>query len=145
LQRFVDRYASVWPSRTIRADTVQVNGARAFVDPDALTRALTNLVDNAARYSAPPGSITLSGDADGRNVAVRVEDEGPGLDPEDANRIFERFYRGAKSRSRRSGGTGLGLAIVDALVRQSGGDIRVETGPDRGTAVTMTFPRPESS
>lgn len=141
LARFVERYGQVWADRSIRVDSDSMDGASAFVDPDALTRVLTNLVDNAARYSAPGRPITLAGEATGKSVTIRVEDEGPGLDPEEAERIFQRFYRGARSRFRRGGGTGLGLAIVDALVRQSGGQIHMQTGPDRGTTVTMTFPR----
>ena len=64
----------------------------------------------------------------------------PGLAQQDADRIFERFYRANKSRSRRSGGTGLGLAIVEALVAQSGGELHLDTGPERGTTVAFTLP-----
>jgi two-component system OmpR family sensor kinase len=70
-----------------------------------------------------------------------VSDRGPGLSAEDAARVFERFYRGARSRSRQSGGTGLGLAIVQALAEESGGNVAIDTAPDRGTTVTITLPR----
>jgi len=101
---------------------------------------LTNLVENAARYSAPAGPITLQGSSFPEGVRLAVSDVGPGLAPEDADRIFERFYRANKSRSRRSGGTGLGLAIVAALVAQSGGEVQLDTGPERGTTVAFTLP-----
>jgi two-component system OmpR family sensor kinase len=141
LSAFVDRYRSVWPSRTIHLDAGSLNGATARVDPEALRRMLTNLVDNAARYSRSDGAITITGEPAPHTVSIAVADEGPGLRYEDARQVFDRFYRANKSRSRDSGGTGLGLAIVHGLVEQSGGKIDMETGPDRGTTVTVTLPR----
>lgn len=140
LDDFVDRYGGAWPERTFEVRDADLNGATAYVDPEALRRVLTNLVENAARYSAPAGQITLEGSMSGTSVTLAVIDRGPGLAPQDAERVFERFYRVSKSRSRRSGGTGLGLAIVAALVEQSGGDVHLETGPQRGTTVAFTLP-----
>jgi two-component system OmpR family sensor kinase len=141
LEGFVERYGGVWPSRTIRVDTAAIDGSTVFADPEALRRILTNLVDNAARYSQVGKPITLACRTDTACVTIQVRDEGPGLDPAEAARIFERFYRGNKSRSRQSGGSGLGLAIVDALVKESGGHIQVDTAPQRGTTVAVTLPR----
>lgn len=141
LEAFVARYASVWPERTIDVESGALDDARASVDPDALTRVLTNLVDNAARYSTAGRPILIAGASDGETVSIEVRDGGPGLPPHDATRMFERFYRGTQSRSRQSGGSGLGLAIVRALVEQSEGEIHVDTGPDRGTTVAITLPR----
>jgi two-component system OmpR family sensor kinase len=141
LAEFVERYASAWPARVIVVEADQLHGTQAHVDPEALRRMLTNLVDNAARYSAPGGPIVIAGISAPESVSIVVRDEGPGLSPEDAARVFERFYRGNKSRSRLSGGTGLGLAIVHALVEQSQGEIRIDTGPDRGTTVAIELPR----
>ena len=140
LHEFVDRYAGAWPDRTFDVNPTALNGVSAYADPDALRRVLTNLVENAARYSAPSGSITLEGSVSAQFVTLAVTDVGPGLAPRDAERVFERFYRVSKSRSRRSGGTGLGLAIVAALVEQSGGEVKLDTGPDRGTTVSFTLP-----
>lgn len=140
LQSFLDRYGDVWPTRTLRLDTARVNGASAYVDPEALRRMLTNLVENAARYSHPDGAITLEAASEADRVAIGVSDEGPGLSPEDAQHVFDRFYRANKSRSRDSGGTGLGLSIVCGLVERSAGDIAIDTGPNRGTTVTITLP-----
>jgi len=95
------------------------------------------------RYSRAGGPIVLEGAAVGSRVAIQVRDAGPGLSEKDAQRVFERFYRGNKGRSRASGGAGLGLAIVHALVEQSQGEIRIETGPDRSTTVAVTLPRLE--
>jgi two-component system OmpR family sensor kinase len=143
LTRFIDRYAPAWPDRALEIDPA-VDGTTAYVDPDALTRILTNLVDNAARYSAPGHPIELGASAVPAGVEIRVSDEGPGLKKEDAERVFERFYRASKSRARQSGGTGLGLSIVHALVQESGGEVRIETGPDRGTTVAVSLPRQQT-
>jgi len=141
LEDFVARYGMAWPDRTIDVDLDAVDGATALVDRDALVRILTNLVDNATRYSRAEAPVTLSvAERDGM-VDVAVQDEGPGLSAEDAGHMFDRFYRGSRSRSRRSGGSGLGLAIVQALVQQSRGKISVETAPDTGTRVTVTLPQ----
>jgi two-component system, OmpR family, sensor kinase len=140
LDDFVERYGGAWPERMIEARYAQLDGTTAFVDPEALRRMLTNLVENAARYSAPAGRITLEGSSTSSSVNLAVSDEGPGMAQQDAEHIFERFYRANKSRSRRSGGTGLGLAIVEALVEQSGGELHLDTGPDRGTTVAFTLP-----
>ena len=140
LDDFVDRYGGAWPERRFEARYSQLDGTTAYVDPEALRRVLTNLVENAARYSAPAGKIILEGSATSSYVNLAVSDEGPGMATQDAEHIFERFYRANKSRSRRSGGTGLGLAIVEALVEQSGGELHLDTGPERGTTVTFTLP-----
>jgi signal transduction histidine kinase len=155
LTQFAERYGSAWPNRHIDLDISPIDGAAAYVDPDALRRIVTNLVDNAARYSTAGTPIIIGAGspparrfqaASGRAerdgvVTVAVSDRGPGLSAEDAARVFERFYRGARSRSRQSGGTGLGLAIVQALAEESGGNVAIDTAPDRGTTVTITLPR----
>jgi two-component system OmpR family sensor kinase len=142
LQEFVQRHAAVWPQRSIRLEAQALNGATAYVDPEALRRVLTNLVDNAARYSRSEGDIRVAGSVpDPTSVSLAVIDEGPGLPASELDRIFDRFYRSDEGRSRDSGGTGLGLAIVRGLVEQSGGNINIDTAPDRGTTVTVTLPR----
>jgi two-component system OmpR family sensor kinase len=141
LREFVDRYGTVWKGRTVALNDASIDGTVAYVDPEALRRVLTNLVDNAAKYSTPAGRIEIAARAQATTVTIAVSDEGPGLAPKDAERIFERFYRVSKSRSRQRGGTGLGLSIVHALVQQSGGFTAVETGADRGTTVSVTLPR----
>jgi signal transduction histidine kinase len=140
LQAFVDRYGVVWPGRRIRIADEDIDGTAARVDPDALLRILTNLVDNAARYSRPEGEITVGAHPRGESVAIEVRDEGPGLRPDEVRQIFDRFYRANKSRSRNSGGTGLGLAIVRELAEQSGGRVAIDTGPERGTSIVLTLP-----
>jgi two-component system OmpR family sensor kinase len=150
LEQLTERYASAWPNREINLDLDGLDGAQAHVDPDALRRIVTNLIDNAARYSTPGKPITLGGEAGRKAITVFIGDEGPGLSADDAARVFERFYRGSRSRSRQTagqpvsgGGTGLGLAIVQALVEQSGGQVRIDTEPGRGTTVSVDLPQPE--
>ena len=140
LAETVRRYARAWPAREIAVRAADVEGAQVHVDPEALRRVLTNLIDNAARYSTPEGPIRLHAEQHGSGVAIAVEDDGPGLEPADAARVFERFYRGGESRSRASGGSGLGLAIVHGLVAQSGGEVHIDTAPQRGTTVQITLP-----
>jgi two-component system OmpR family sensor kinase len=140
VREFVDRYAQVWAGREIETGVGSLDGAAAFADPEALRRILTNLVENAARYSRPGGRIWIDGAVHDNTVQIAVRDEGPGLAPEDAEHVFERFYTANKSRSRSSGGTGLGLSIVRGLVEGSGGSISIDTALDRGTTVTFTLP-----
>lgn len=141
LEEFLDRYGKLWQSRPIQMDATEMDGAAAWVDRDALRRILTNVVDNAARYSRPGGPITIAGRAEQDRVSLSVADSGPGLTHEQAQHVFERFYRAAPARSRHSGGSGLGLAIVQGLTQQSGGTIELDTAPERGTTVTITLRR----
>jgi two-component system, OmpR family, sensor kinase len=106
-----------------------------------LRRVITNLVENSARYSTAGEPITIEGEACEDIVSIRVKDAGPGFVEDDARHMFERFYRGNKSRTRANGGSGLGLSIVHALVQQSHGEIKIDTGPDRGTTVAIMLPR----
>jgi signal transduction histidine kinase len=141
LTEFTERYGAAWPNRRIDLDVDGIDGAAAYVDPDALRRIVTNLVDNAARYSTAGSPIVIGGGENADTITVAVRDQGPGLSVDDASHVFERFYRGARSRSRQTGGSGLGLAIVQALAEGSGGGVTIDTGPDRGTTVAVSLPR----
>jgi signal transduction histidine kinase len=104
------------------------------VDPTAFRQILTNLVENAVRYTRE-GSVTLRTRAADDGVWVEVSDTGIGISPEHLPRIFERFYRVDAGRSRDEGGTGLGLAIVRHLVDAHGGRIEATSAVGRGTTV----------
>ena len=110
-------------------------------DPDALDRILTNLLSNAVKYARPGGRVRVSAraTADGRRVALAVEDDGRGIAPEALPRVFEPYYR-APDAAGAARGTGIGLAIVKALVEAHGGTIDVASEPARGTRVTLTLP-----
>jgi two-component system phosphate regulon sensor histidine kinase PhoR len=113
----------------------------AWTDAQACEQILSNLLDNAIKYSEPGGSITIRIGGDDRNVRVDVADTGVGIPERDLTRIFERFYRVDKARSRSQGGTGLGLAIVKHLVQSLDGEIEVESALGRGSTFSFTLPR----
>lgn len=110
------------------------------IDPQRIEQVLLNILDNACRYTPPGGTIRLSARTENSSVHVSVRDEGPGIAPEDLSHIFERFYRGDKSRTRASGGTGLGLAIAKALIEAHGGQIWAENAPQGGACFHFTLP-----
>ena len=110
-------------------------------DRSALRQALDNLLDNALKYTPEGGKVTLMARHVDGQIVVIVEDTGIGIEPEDRVRIFERFYRVDKARSRELGGTGLGLAIVKHTVLGHGGEISVESAPGRGSRFRMRLPR----
>ncbi len=106
-----------------------------------LEQALVNLMDNAVKFSRAGATVKVeSGMTTEGMVAIRVSDEGIGIPSEDLPRIFERFYRVDKARSREAGGTGLGLSIVKHIAEAFGGTVRVESELGKGSAFTLTFP-----
>jgi signal transduction histidine kinase len=111
-----------------------------FMDTQAIGRALNNLISNALRHTPPAGRVSVWVRRTGMRVEVTVSDTGEGIRAEDIPHIFERFYRGEKSRNRGTGGAGLGLAIARGIVRAHGGDIRVESKVGKGTQFTFHIP-----
>ena len=122
---------------------IKVDPAAAVIeaDPTKLQDALRNLIENAVNYSAEGGRIELEAQADGSRVVLSVSDYGPGLPPSDVGRVFERFYRVDKSRSRDPGGTGLGLSIVRHLIELHGGKITAGNRAEGGAVFTISLPR----
>jgi two-component system phosphate regulon sensor histidine kinase PhoR len=114
----------------------------AWADPQACEQILTNLLDNAIKYTEPGGSIQLRIVDEPRGVRIEVSDTGVGIPERDLARIFERFYRVDEARSRAQGGTGLGLAIVKHLVHGQGGEIRVESQLGLGSTFSFSLPKP---
>jgi two-component system, OmpR family, phosphate regulon sensor histidine kinase PhoR len=113
----------------------------AQADADRLRQVLSNLLDNAVKYGRAQGTVTMTGRTlpNGR-IELGVRDDGPGIAAEAKARIFERFYRADKARSREQGGTGLGLAIVKHVIQAHGGEVRVESEPGAGAEFFITFP-----
>jgi two-component system, OmpR family, phosphate regulon sensor histidine kinase PhoR len=99
-----------------------------------------NLVDNAVKYSDPGKTVTIESLKTSSEIVIKVVDQGCGIPKEHLNRVFERFYRVDKARSRKVGGTGLGLSIVRHIVNAHGGRITVESSPGRGSVFSIHLP-----
>jgi two-component system phosphate regulon sensor histidine kinase PhoR len=117
----------------------------AEINPPLLEQAVTNLLDNAIKYSPPQSHIVVAATAGDGEVAISVKDEGVGVEAEHLPRLFERFYRVDKARSRQLGGTGLGLAIVKHIVSAHRGRVEVQSTPGVGSTFTIHLPRPEKA
>jgi signal transduction histidine kinase len=115
------------------------------IAPEKISRVLQNLVENALRHTSTGGSISLQARPEAQSILVTVRDTGDGIPPADLPRIFERFYRGERSRARDAAqsntGAGLGLAIAKGLVEGHGGKIWAESQPGQGTTISFTLPR----
>lgn len=112
-------------------------------DPDMIRQVLLNLIDNAVNYTQAGGTIRVSAGVDQGEMKVDVQDNGIGIPPENLSRLFERFYRVDKARSRELGGTGLGLAIVKHIVEAHKGKIQVESKVGRGSTFSFQLPLAE--
>jgi signal transduction histidine kinase len=124
----------------LRAE-VDGGGARVLAAPDKVERVLYNLVTNALRHTPSDGSVAVVVEPLAGEVRVSVEDTGEGLSAEAVGRMFDRFWRGDRARSRERGGAGLGLAIARGLVEAHGGRIWAESRPGGGARVSFTLPR----
>jgi len=135
--------ASVQPmlrARRISAALEVPPGLAVRADPDRLRQVLFNLLDNAIKYNKDGGTVTLSAAPTGAMATVVVADTGIGIPDSDVPRIFERFYRVDKARSRELGGTGLGLSIVKHIVEAHGGRVAVDSYLGRGSTFSFTIP-----
>ncbi len=113
----------------------------ATADLNRVDQVLANLVDNAIKYGRAQGRVIVGGKkVDGDKVEIFVQDDGPGIPPESLDRVFERFYRVDKARSRDQGGTGLGLSIVKHIVQAHGGEAWVKSEPGQGATFFFTLP-----
>jgi signal transduction histidine kinase len=131
-----------------KQQTIQVDGNRSITliaDRTILRQALINLVHNAVKYSPADGEIRIHIRETDQDAIVEVQDSGPGIPPEDRARIFERFYRVDKSRTRAAGGAGLGLSIAQWAVSTHGGTIEVECEPHPGSIFRICLPKNASS
>ncbi len=113
-----------------------------LMDTQRIGRALTNLIGNALRHTPAGGRVRVRAATGDDSVRVEISDTGEGIRAEDLPHIFDRFYRGEKSRSRDTGGAGLGLAIAKGIVEAHGGRIGVESEAGQGTTFHLTLPRP---
>jgi signal transduction histidine kinase len=114
----------------------------AEIDSERMAQVLSNLLDNALRHTPAGGQISVAVETDADGIAVAVTDTGPGVPAEQLPHLFQRFWRGDPSRSRRTGGSGLGLAIAQRIVEEHGGQIEAENAPGTGLRVRFTLPTP---
>jgi two-component system heavy metal sensor histidine kinase CusS len=136
IEKLVGYYETVTEERQI---TISCSGrGEIYADQLLFGRAVSNLVDNAVRYTADGGTIEIGLASDPRQTRVTVRDTGSGIAPEHLPRVFDRFYRAEPSRT--SYGTGLGLALVRSIMDLHGGRAEVESEVGRGTALTLSFP-----
>jgi two-component system phosphate regulon sensor histidine kinase PhoR len=110
-------------------------------DSSLLEQAVVNLLDNAIKYSEPDSAIHLTADLSDSEVRIMVEDQGIGIAKKHLPRLFERFYRVDKARSRKLGGTGLGLAIVKHIAQAHGGQVTVKSTAGKGSTFTIHLPK----
>ena len=108
-------------------------GCSTIVDPERLGQVLANLIENAIKYGNENCKVIVGFEDDKKHISITVRDDGPGIPQEHLSRIFERFYRVEKSRSKERGGTGLGLAIVKHILNAHKSKIAVMSKPDKGT------------
>lgn len=132
--------ADVAAEHRIRIDVHCADPLWVQVNVRLLQQAVVNLLDNAIQYSDPGGQIRVEAEAGADEVCIRVQDHGCGIAAEHLPRLFERFYRIDKGRSRQLGGTGLGLAIVKHIARAHGGRVLVESAPGQGSTFTIHIP-----
>ncbi|ONI44737.1 hypothetical protein AN642_02145 [Epulopiscium sp. SCG-B10WGA-EpuloA2] len=138
---------------TIRAQAIQSQGKHQEVkisfkknkeyliegDPARIGQIFHNILSNAIKYTEDNGQIRIALSSNDKEVIIKVKDTGIGMSKKDLERIFERFYRADKARSRKMGGTGLGLSIAKEMVELHGGSIKMESELGKGTTVTIVF------
>ena len=127
-------------ARQVRVDRSLTPGLTVQGDPDALKRAVANLLENAVRHAPEGSAVQVRSGAEQGWAWVAVTDRGPGIPPEQQERVFDRFWRADKARSRREGGTGLGLAIVRQVVESHGGQVRLHSVPGAGATFVLWLP-----
>lgn len=127
--------------RKIKLVNNVANETIVFADAVRLEQMLTNLIDNAVKFNREGGSVTVGYASEGETDVVSITDTGEGISNEHLQRIFERFYRTDRARSREIGGTGLGLAIVKHLARLHGGEISLTSTPGKGSTFSIELPK----
>jgi two-component system OmpR family sensor kinase len=124
-----------WPVTFHASRPIEVEG-----DATSLRQVIDNLLGNVRAHTPPGTAVRVSVEPEGEGAVISVADDGPGMEPEEAAHIFERFYRSDPSRSRSHGGAGLGLSIVSAIVANHGGTVSAEGRVGAGTTFTVHLP-----
>jgi two-component system, OmpR family, phosphate regulon sensor histidine kinase PhoR len=150
LRDFLEDATRDWTKRLAKKNLrleLQVPTASPIIRADQrrLEEVLNNLLDNAVKYSHQSGRITVEAAAPDEQVLLSVRDEGVGIAPADLPRIFERFYRADRARSRELGGTGLGLSIVKHIAQLHGGRVEADSTLGQGTTIRVILPNPAAN
>lgn len=146
IEQCADQFAEVAAAKQVELRTdFPSRDVTAFADEEGVRTILNNLIDNGIKYTSTGGCVMIRAVADAATVTMEVEDTGIGIAEKDIDRIFERFYRVDKARSRELGGTGLGLSIVKHLAHAFGGNVSVESQPGRGSKFRVELPRRKRS
>jgi two-component system phosphate regulon sensor histidine kinase PhoR len=143
LEEAIQTFQEIADSRAIELAVMNTSSSSVLVDRDAIHQVFGNLIDNAMKYGEAGGKILIGACETEDGVQFYVRDFGAGIPSEHLPRLFERFYRVDKARSRESGGTGLGLAIAKHVVRAHGGAIKAESELNHGSTFYFTLPREE--
>jgi signal transduction histidine kinase len=134
----VELYELVAEEKRIQVQTLAAAPCEVAVDPTRLRQVFANLLDNALKYTPDGGCVVLRLDREPETVVIRFRDTGPGIPEEEQPRIWDRLYRGDKSRSQR--GLGLGLSLVKAVVEAHGGSVKVQSRPGEGAEFEVRLP-----
>jgi len=138
IREVADMYQYVAEEKKIRVGTELPESCEASVDPDRMRQAFGNLLDNAIKYTEGGGTVTISAGQNNGHATVRFRDTGMGIPEEEQGRIWDRLYRGDKSRSQR--GLGLGLSVVKAVVQAHQGTVTVASKPGEGAEFAIVLP-----
>lgn len=141
LTNLVSLYQPQAQARAITLTSQIAPGLMIWGEPDPITRALTNLLQNALQYTPTGGQVEVVAQSISHQVQIAVQDTGIGIAPADQTRVFERFWRADTARSHDHSGSGLGLAITQAIVTQHGGTITLKSQPGQGSCFTVKLPQ----
>lgn len=136
----LDAHRALLDATGLSIDDRIENGLRVHADPDRLVQAVGNLLSNAARYSSPGGTVTVTVRRDGSRALIEVADTGIGIAEEDLERVFSRFWRADDARDRASGGLGIGLSVVREIVERHGGSVDASRREGGGSVFTIKLP-----
>jgi two-component system phosphate regulon sensor histidine kinase PhoR len=140
IRRTIDSVGHAANKKNMTISAVTVEDVQVLADMQALDQVLSNLVENAVKYTPVGGTVVIRSVAFEGAIRIEIEDDGVGVAPEHRDRLFERFYRVDPGRSRQMGGTGLGLAIVKHLVGAMGGLVGMRPSPEQGSIFWVELP-----
>ncbi len=144
VQKNINLLTSLVRKKNLRLTVTVPPTLQIWVDPEKLDQVLTNILDNAIKYTPEQGEVKIHALEEESDIRITIEDNGIGIPRKEHARIFERFYRVDRTRSRELGGTGLGLAIVRQVVEAHGGKVRVQSEIGKGSKFILKFPKHSS-